>query len=63
MKCNVGKTDRIVRIIIGLGIVGAGFYFQSWLGLIGLIPLVTAAMGWCPLYLPLGVSTCSNQEN
>jgi Protein of unknown function (DUF2892) len=58
MKCNVGKTDRIVRITIGLGIIGAGMYFQSWLGAIGVIPLVTAALGWCPLYVPLGISSC-----
>jgi hypothetical protein len=58
MKCNVGKADRIVRITVGLCIVGAGVYFQSWLGAIGVIPLVTAALGWCPLYVPLGISSC-----
>lgn len=59
MKCNVGRTDRILRVVIGLAIVGLGVYFGSWWGAIGLIPLVTAAIGWCPLYLPLGASTCS----
>lgn len=63
MKCNVGKTDRTIRIIVGLAIIGAGFYYQSWLGVIGLIPLGTAALGWCPLYLPLGVSTCADQKD
>ncbi len=58
MKCNVGKTDRIIRIILGLCIIGAGLYFKSWLGIIGAIPLVTASLGWCPLYIPLGISSC-----
>ena len=58
MKCNVGTTDKIARIIIGLGIIGAGVYYQSWLGAIGAIPLFTAAIGWCPLYIPLGISSC-----
>ena len=58
MKCNVGKTDRIIRVILGLGIIGAGVYYQSWLGVIGVIPLATAALGWCPLYLPVGFSSC-----
>lgn len=58
MKCNVGKTDRAIRIILGLCIIAAGIYWHSWLGVIGAIPLVTAALGWCPLYIPLGISSC-----
>jgi len=58
MKCNMGKTDRIVRAIVGTGIIAAGVYFQSWLGAIGLIPLFTAAIGWCPAYVPFGISSC-----
>ncbi|MFQ6370454.1 DUF2892 domain-containing protein [Shewanella sp. YIC-542] len=57
MQCNVGKTDKIIRLIIGLGIMLAGYYYQSWWGIIGVIPLLTAALGWCPLYVPLGIST------
>ena len=57
MKFNVGKTDRVIRIVVGLGICAAGWYYHSWLGVIGLVPLVTAAIGWCPAYLPLGLST------
>lgn len=59
MKCNVGKADRITRILIGLVLIGLGFYFKSWFGAIGVIPLFTAAIGWCPLYLPFGLSSCS----
>ena len=55
---NVGRTDRIARVILGLGIVGAGIVFQRWWGALGAIPLGTAAIGWCPVYLPFGLSTC-----
>jgi hypothetical protein len=58
MKCNIGKTDKIIRWVIGLGILGAGAYFKSWFGLLGLIPIVTAIIGWCGLYTLLGISTC-----
>lgn len=58
MKCNVGKTDRIIRTVAGLAIIAAGVYSQSWWGAIGLVPLATAASGWCPAYLPFGFSSC-----
>ncbi len=58
MNSNVGSTDRIIRIIAGLAIGAVGFYYQSWFGLIGLVPLATGLVGWCPAYLPFGISTC-----
>lgn len=58
MQCNVGKTDRAIRIIAGLVIIGLGITFQSWWGAIGVVPLLTASLGWCPLYIPLGFSSC-----
>ncbi|MBS2209840.1 DUF2892 domain-containing protein [Carboxylicivirga mesophila] len=58
MKCNVGKTDKVIRVIAGLAIGVAGFYFKSWWGLVGFIPVFTALIGWCPLYLPFGINTC-----
>ncbi|MCP4270827.1 MAG: DUF2892 domain-containing protein [Gammaproteobacteria bacterium] len=57
MKCNVGGIDRQLRVVMGLAIIGAGFYFQSWWGAIGVVPLFTAAIGWCPAYLPFGFSS------
>jgi hypothetical protein len=57
MKCNVGKADKVVRYIIGGAIVIAGIAFNSWWGLVGLIPIVTALVGWCPLYAILGMRT------
>ena len=56
---NVGTVDRVIRIVLGLVILGVGWYFGSWLGLIGLVPIITAAIRWCPLYCPLKMSTCS----
>lgn len=58
MKCNMGKTDRIIRGIAGIGIIGAGVYFQDWWGAIGVIPLGTAITGLCPAYIPFGISSC-----
>lgn len=63
MKPNVGGIDRILRIIVGLGVLGAGLYFKNWWGLIGLVPLGTAALGWCPAYLPFGLSTCRKPDD
>jgi len=57
MKKNIGITDRWIRIVLGLVIGAAGLYFKSWWGLVGLIPLSTALIGTCPLYLPFGIST------
>ncbi|HEY5776294.1 MAG TPA: DUF2892 domain-containing protein [Xanthomonadales bacterium] len=57
MQCNVGKTERVIRVIAGLAIIGAGFYYHSWWGAIGIVPLLTGATGWCPPYQLLGIST------
>jgi type IV secretory pathway TrbD component len=57
MNKNVGGIDRIVRILLGLALVAMGLYTQSWWGAVGLVPLITGLVGWCPMYLPLKVST------
>jgi len=62
MKPNVGGIDRILRILAGIAILGAGYYFKSWWGLIGIIPLLTAMFRFCPAYLPIGLSTCAKPE-
>jgi len=56
MKCNVGGIDRKLRIIAGIVIIAVGIYFQSWWGVIGMIPILTGVTGWCPAYLPFGLS-------
>ena len=57
MQCNVGKTDRILRAIAGIAIIGAGVYFNNWWGAIGAVPLLTATLKWCPAYIPFGLNT------
>ncbi len=58
MKQNVGGIDKTLRIVAGLAIIGWGLYAQNWLGAIGAVPLLTALIGWCPAYLPFGLSSC-----
>jgi hypothetical protein len=59
MKQNVGKTDKLIRIIAGLLIIALGIYFSSWWGLVAIVPLATALTGFCPVYALFGVNTCS----
>jgi len=59
MKPNVGGLDRIVRIIAGLAVLGAGCYFKTWWGLVGVVPILTATFRFCPAYLPFGLNTCA----
>ena len=60
MEINVGSTERLLRIIVGVVIIGLGFYFQSWWGVVGLIPLLTGLFRFCPLYKMLGMNTCKS---
>lgn len=62
MTCNIGKTDKIIRAIIGLVIAALGFYFKSWWGLLAVIPLLTAALGFCGLYVPFKISTVEKKK-
>lgn len=58
MKKNVGGVDRIVRGVAGAALVVwalAGGPVWAW---IGVVPLVTAVLAFCPLYAPFGISTC-----
>ena len=57
MLKNVGSADRNIRIGLGIAIIIVGVVLQSWWGLIGLLPLVTAGLNFCPLYAVLGMST------
>ena len=60
MKTNIGNIDRILRAVVGLALIAltlAGT-IGVW-GWIGVVPLVTAALGFCPLYTVLGFSSCS----
>jgi hypothetical protein len=58
---NEGTTDRAIRIVLGLGLLSLVFVGpQSPLGYIGLVPLATGLIGFCPLYRLLGFSTGSH---
>lgn len=58
IMCNVGSTDKKIRIILGLIIIVTLFAMKSWFWLLGLIPLVTGLLDFCPLYAILGIKTC-----
>lgn len=61
---NVGTADRIVRVVAGLAILSLLFVFDSnarWFGLIGIVPLLTAAFGYCPPYAWMGINTCGTK--
>ena len=57
MQCNVGKTDRILRVVAGVAIIGAGVVMHNWLGAIGIVPIATGLLRFCPAYPLLGINT------
>jgi hypothetical protein len=66
MEINVGTTDRIFRVIVGILIVSLAFFLEGnlrWLGFIGFIPLLTGVIGTCPLYSMLGMDSCGAKKN
>jgi len=64
MQKNIGVVDRVLRIIVGLALIAyaipLGFPHTGWnaVGWIGIVPLLTAFVGSCPLYSLVGLSTC-----
>ncbi|GBC79919.1 MAG: YgaP family membrane protein [Acidobacteriota bacterium] len=58
MNANVGGADKVIRIVAGLVILGLGLAFKSYWGLVGLLPLITGLVGFCPAYVIFGISTC-----
>ena len=62
MKENIGDADKALRLIAGIAALGAGFYFQSWWGAIGLVLIATAAIGWCHPYAFFGYNTTSAEK-
>ena len=62
MTQNIGTVDRGLRIVLGLALLSLLVVLDGnarWFGLIGVIPLFTALVRWCPLYTLLGIRTCS----
>lgn len=61
MEHNVGGVDRTVRIVAGIVLLSLIVLLEGnarWWGLIGIVPLATGLLGWCPAYLPFGFKTC-----
>jgi hypothetical protein len=62
-KTNAGMTDRVMRAVLGIAVVSLVYVGpQTPWGWLGLIPLATAVMGWCPLYSVFGFNTCDVQQ-
>lgn len=63
MEKNIGTIDKTIRVILGVVIIALGVLNESLWGAIGLIPLLTALINWCPLYPILGINTCSCKKD
>lgn len=63
MKANVGGIDKILRIVAGAALIGLTLsgVIGVW-GWIGVIPLATGLMGWCPFYPLLGLNSCPSKR-
>ncbi len=62
MTKNEGGVDRTLRLVAGIAVLSLLVVVDGpakWWGLVGLVPLATGLMGWCPLYTVLGINTCS----
>lgn len=57
MQANVGGACRMMRIVLGLAIIVVGIVMKSWRGAIGLLPILTGVLRFCPAYTPIGLST------
>jgi hypothetical protein len=62
MNCNVGGVDRVLRVVVGIGLLSLVFVGpQTAWGWIGAVPLLTGLFGFCPAYLPFGIKTCKTK--
>jgi hypothetical protein len=65
MKANVGGIDKVLRIVVGLGLLSILFLVEGparWWGLVGVLPLATGLVNFCPLYALFGWSTCAMEK-
>lgn len=65
MTPNVGGIDKTLRIVVGLALLSLFFFADGsakWWGLVGLVPLGTAFLNFCPLYPILGINTCGAKK-
>ena len=65
LERNVGTVDRAIRLVLAVALFSLFYFLEGplvWLGLIGIVPLVTGLAGTCPLYRLLGIRTCALRE-
>jgi Inner membrane protein YgaP-like, transmembrane domain len=67
MMKNVGSADKIIRIVVGIALIAFALFGPAdigwkWVGWIGVVPILTALMGWCPAYSVLGMRTCPMEK-
>ena len=65
MEANVGGIDRTIRIVLGIVLLSLFFVLEGntrWWGQVGIVPLATGLLRWCPAYLPFGIRTCSTRR-
>lgn len=64
MKTNVGGIDKILRILVGIALIVMAYMnvVGVW-GYIGVVPLLTGLIGWCPVYPLLGISSCPMKKS
>jgi hypothetical protein len=61
MQTNVGLVDRVLRIVVGAALIAVALLVAhpyAWVGWIGVVPILTASVGYCPAYQLIGLSTC-----
>lgn len=66
MKTNVGNLDRTLRVLFGIALLSLLYFGKGqlkWLGLVGIIPIATGLMRFCPLYSAFGINTCSKDQD
>lgn len=62
MKCNEGKLDRAIRIILGLALIAGGYFLAAWwMYIVGGLLLATGLTGFCLLYVPFKINTCGKK--
>lgn len=64
--CNVGPTDRALRVVMGIVLIGCGTYLAGTtgivMGVVGLVPLITGLVGKCPAYSLFKIDTCKTDH-
>jgi hypothetical protein len=66
MQKNVGNAERVIRVLAGLGILSLVFILEGnirFIGLLGIVPILTGSTGICPLYTVLGISTIKKPKS